>query len=61
MGVKAGSDSSNYVFEGLVYMVKRKLWIWQDTTRYSQDTWYLMSATNFQISFASMKLLSDSK
>ena len=64
MKLKAGMDSSNYVFGGLGYMIKRKLWIWQDTTRYSQDTTkYVVFNVgyNLQISFASTKLLSDDK
>ena len=38
MKLKASRDSSNYVFEGLGYMVKRKLWIRQDTHKVRQDT-----------------------
>ena len=61
---EARRDSSNHVFRGLVYMVKRKLWIWQDTTRYSKDmTRYVLfnDGYDLRVSLASMKLLSDSK
>ena len=49
---------------GLGYMVKRKLWIWQDThkilTRYDKICCFNVDY-NLQVSFASMKLSSGSK